>query len=215
MAENIFDVLTDQYDAWYDSEDGRPLYKSELKCLRPMVESSPGPILEIGVGTGRFAMHFSEVTGIDPSPNALGMARKRGVKTVAGYGENLPFEDESFGCILIIVTLCFVDRPLDVLREAKRVLRKDGSVIIGLVPRDSVWGAFYEEKKRAGHPFYRNARFYTLKDVEDMLRTTGLKIVKIRSTLQQKPDESRRTEEPADGHVDGAGFLCIEAKKDE
>jgi ubiquinone/menaquinone biosynthesis C-methylase UbiE len=120
MAENIFDILTNKYDAWYDSEDGRPLYESELKCLSPMVESSPGPILEIGVGTGRFALHFPDATGIDPSPNALRMAKKKGVKTVPGYGENLPFANGSFGCILLIVTLCFVDRPLDVLREAKR-----------------------------------------------------------------------------------------------
>jgi ubiquinone/menaquinone biosynthesis C-methylase UbiE len=213
MTEDIFDILTDKYDAWYDSEDGKPLYESELKCLRPLVESCRGPILEVGVGTGRFAMHFPDVTGIDPSLNALKMAEKRGVKTVPGYGENLPFEDESFGCVLIIVTLCFVDKPLDVLREAKRVLRKDGSIVIGLVPGDSPWGAFYEEKKRAGHPFYRNARFYTMKDVEDMLQATGMKITRIGSTLLQRPDEPRRTEEPSECCVKGAGFLCIEAKK--
>jgi ubiquinone/menaquinone biosynthesis C-methylase UbiE len=210
---NIFDILTEKYDAWYDSEEGRPLYESELKCLRPLVESSLPPILEIGVGTGRFAMHFSDVTGIDPSLNSLKMAGKRGVKTVHGYGENLPFGDETFGCILIIVTLCFVEKPLEVLREAKRVLRKDGSIIIGLVPKDSPWGNFYEEKKRAGHPFYSNARFYTLKDVEDMLHVAGLKISRIRSTLLQRPDEPRRIEEPVEGYVNGAGFLCIEAKQ--
>ncbi len=160
--ENIFDTLTEKYDAWYDSAEGRPLYESELKCLRPLVEDSLKPVLEIGVGTGRFAMHFPGATGLDPSLNALKMAKKRGVKTVQGYGENLPFEDETFGCILIIVTLCFVENPLAVLREAKRVVKKDGSIILGLVPRDSPWGAFYEEKKRAGHPFYGNARFYTL-----------------------------------------------------
>lgn len=215
MAENVFDVLTDKYDAWYDSDDGKPLYESELKCLRPMVESAPGPILEVGVGTGRFAMHFPDVTGIDPSANALRMAEKRGIKTLLGKGENLPFENESFGCILIIVTLCFVDRPLDVLREAKRVLRKDGSIIIGLVPKESSWGAFYEEKKRAGHPFYGDARFYTLKDVEDMLQATGMKIAKIASTLLQRPDGPRRAEEPSECYVKGAGFLCIEAKKGE
>jgi ubiquinone/menaquinone biosynthesis C-methylase UbiE len=64
-VKSIFDVLTDKYDAWYDSEEGRPLYESELKCLKPMVECAPPPILEIGVGTGRFAMHFPDVTGID------------------------------------------------------------------------------------------------------------------------------------------------------
>jgi tRNA-Thr(GGU) m(6)t(6)A37 methyltransferase TsaA len=208
--KSIFDTLTDQYDAWYDSAEGRPLYESELKCLRPLVEDSPGPILEIGVGTGRFAMHFPDVTGIDPSLNALKMAEKRGVKTVHGYGEDLPFEDETFGCILIIVTLCFVEDPLAVLREAKRVVRKDGRIILGLVPRDSPWGAFYQEKKRAGHPFYRNARFYALKDIENMLQAAGLKISRIRSTLLQRPGESRRIEEPVEGTISAAGFLCIE-----
>ncbi|MDA8340363.1 MAG: class I SAM-dependent methyltransferase, partial [Nitrospiraceae bacterium] len=141
---NIFDTFTEKYDAWYDSEDGRPLYESELRCLESMVENAPKPILEIGVGTGRFAMHFPDVIGIDPSLNALRMAEKRGVKIVHGYGEDLPFEDETFGCILIIMTLCFVENPLDVLREAKRVLKKNGSIIIGLVPKDSPWGIFYE-----------------------------------------------------------------------
>jgi ubiquinone/menaquinone biosynthesis C-methylase UbiE len=209
-SESVFDKLTNQYDAWYDSEEGRPLYESELRCLRPLVEASPKPILEIGVGTGRFAMHFPDVTGIDPSLNALRIAGKRGVKTLHGYGEDLPFKDETFGCILIIVTVCFVENPLDVLREAKRVVKKDGSIIIGFVPKDSPWGIFYEEKKSAGHPFYRNARFYTMKDVEDMLQAAGLKISRIRSTLLQRPDESLRVEEPLEGNISGAGFLCME-----
>jgi ubiquinone/menaquinone biosynthesis C-methylase UbiE len=209
---SIFDILTDKYDAWYDSEEGRPLYESELKCLRPMVESAPLPILEIGVGTGRFAMHFPGATGIDPSLASLKMAAERGVKTVHGYGENLPFDAGTFGCILIIVTLCFVENPLEVLREAKRVLRKDGSIIIGLVPKNSPWGIFYGEKKRAGHPFYSTANFYTLTDMEEMLQMAGLKIARIRSTLLQRPNEPRRVEEPLEGYVDGAGFLCIEVK---
>jgi ubiquinone/menaquinone biosynthesis C-methylase UbiE len=157
-------------------------------------------------------MHFPGATGLDPSLNALLMAEKRGAKTVHGYGERLPFENETFGCILIIVTLCFVESPLDVLREAKRVLKKGGSIIIGIVPRDSPWGAFYEEKKRAGHPFYRNARFYVLTDIDTMLQAAGLKITRIRSTLLQRPDDPRRIEEPVEGNISGAGFLCIETK---
>jgi ubiquinone/menaquinone biosynthesis C-methylase UbiE len=208
--ENTFDILTEKYDAWYDSPEGRSLYESELRCLRPLVAASPGPILEIGVGTGRFAMHFPGVTGIDPSLKALKMAEKRGVKPVHGFGENLPFADETFGCIFIIVTLCFVEEPLAVLREAKRVMKKDGRIIIGLVPKDSPWGALYEEKKRAGHPFYRNAGFHTFREIENMLQAAGLKISGTRSTLLRRPDEPRKSEEPVEGNVAGAGFLCME-----
>jgi ubiquinone/menaquinone biosynthesis C-methylase UbiE len=210
---NIFDFLTEKYDVWYDSEDGRPLYESELLCLKKLVERAPAIILEIGVGTGRFAMHFPGVTGVDPSLNSLQIAKKRGVKTVQAYGEDLPFRDKTFGCILIIVTLCFVQNPIDVLKEAKRVLKKDGSIIIGLVPKDTPWGIFYEEKKKQGHPFYREAVFYSLPDLEKLLEETSMSITSIRSTLSQRPYKPRMIEEPVEGYVKDAGFLCIEAKE--
>ena len=75
---NVFERLTERYDAWYDSkEKGRYLYESELRCLKPMVEQGVS-ILEIAVGTGRFAMHFPNAVGADPSFNALVMAKSRG-----------------------------------------------------------------------------------------------------------------------------------------
>jgi ubiquinone/menaquinone biosynthesis C-methylase UbiE len=210
---NIFDVLTEKYDAWYDSEYGNPLYESELLCLKPLVKNCISPILEIGVGTGRFAMHFPDVIGVDPSFNVLKTAETRGIKTVRAYGEYLPFRDNTFGCILIIVTLCFVKRPLDVLKEAKRVLKKDGSMVIGLVPKDSPWGIFYEKKKRQGHPFYGEATFYSLADLQKFSEDIGMKITRIRSTLLQRPDEPGRIEEPIESYSKIAGFICIEAKK--
>src|SRR4030066_1140091 len=123
--KSIFDISTEKYDAWYDSGDGRPLYESELLCLKPFIEDETCPILEIGVGTGRFAEHLPGVIGVDPAFNALKYAQKRGVDVVQAIGEQLPFRDETFGCIMLIVTLCFVRSPIDVLREAKRVLRSE------------------------------------------------------------------------------------------
>lgn len=210
---SIFDISTEKYDAWYDSEDGRPLYESELLCLKPFIEYATSPILEIGVGTGRFAECFPEVIGIDPAFNALKFAQKRGVEVVQAIGERLPFMDETFGCIMLIVTLCFVQSPIDVLREGKRVLKRNGCIVIGLVPKDSPWGAFYEEKRRQGHPFYSSARFYSFEDIEGMLRNGGLKITRVRSTLFQRPEEPRRIENPVEEYIKEAGFLCIEVKK--
>ena len=99
--KSIFDVSTEKYDAWYDSEDGRPLYESELLCLKPFIEDATSPILKIGVGTGRFAECFSGVIGMDPAFNALKYAQKRGVDVVQAIGEQLPFRDETFGCIML------------------------------------------------------------------------------------------------------------------
>lgn len=210
---SIFDISTEKYDAWYDSEDGRPLYESELLCLKPFIENAPYPILEIGVVTGRFAECFPEVIGIDPAFNALKYAQKRGVDVVQAIGEHLPFKNETFASVMLIVTLCFVRSPMDVLMEGKRVLKGNGHIVIGLVPKNSPWGAFYEERKRQGHPFYRSARFYSFKDIEEMLQNCALKISRVRSTLFQRPEEPRKIENPIEEYIKEAGFLCIEVKK--
>lgn len=209
---NVFDVLTEKYDAWYDSEDGKPLYENELLCLKPLIENCIFPILEVGVGTGRFAQCFQRTIGIDPAFNALRLAKKRNIRVVQAVGEYLPFKDETFSCVLLIVTICFVQNPLDVLKEAKRVLRSNGSVVIGLVPKDSPWGIFYEEKKRQGHPFYSEAIFYSLTEIKKYLEDIGMKITRIRSTLLQRPEGPRRIEEPLEGFNKIAGFVCIETK---
>jgi ubiquinone/menaquinone biosynthesis C-methylase UbiE len=209
---NIFDILTEKYDSWYESENGEPLYKSEFLCLKPLAEDCLPPILEVGVGTGRFAQWFPDVIGIDPALNALLLAEKRGIKVIQAIGEKLPFKDKTFGCILLIVTLCFVQNPVDVLIEAKRVLKRNGSIILGLVPKDSPWGIFYAEKKRQRHPFYSEATFYSLADLQKFLDNISMKITRVRSTLLQRPDEPVRIEEPIEGYSKIAGFLCIEVK---
>jgi hypothetical protein len=38
--KSIFEISIEKYDAWYDSEDGRPLYESELLCLNPFIEDA-------------------------------------------------------------------------------------------------------------------------------------------------------------------------------
>ncbi|MCR4286487.1 MAG: class I SAM-dependent methyltransferase, partial [Deltaproteobacteria bacterium] len=211
-----FDIMASEYDAWYDSDQGKPLYESELKCLKPLVPEGGLPLLEIGVGTGRFAMHFPGAYGLDPARGALNLAQKRGIKCVNGAGERLPFRDNVFKTVMIIATLCFVKEPLSVIHEAARVLAPGGISVIGFIPRGSPWGMLYEKKKREGSPFYRGARFYTLSDIEGFARSAGLCVTSIMSTLLQEPVGPARVEEPSARYVEGAGFvfLRLEKKKD-
>ena len=210
---DIFDQYTGEYDSWYDSEKGRPLYESELLCLRSLVEGCMTPVLEIGVGTGRFAQWFPGACGIDPALNALKYAQRRGVSVVQATGEMLPFRDETFGCVFILFTLCFFKDPLAVLGEVKRVLKREGSSVICFISRNSSWGELYGEKKKKGHPIYTRARFYSLEEVRKMFGESGLVISQVKSTLLQQPDREPVCEEPVDGPVEGAGLLCVEAKK--
>ena len=210
---NVFDDLAEKYDAWYDSEEGMIIFENELLCLKSLINDVSSQVLEIGVGTGRFAVNFPDIIGVDPSANALEIARSRGIKTLQATGDELPFFTATFKYVLIIMTLCFVENPPSILKEANRVLMSDGSVIIGMVPKDSPWGIWYEGKKEEGHPFYSHAKFYTLQDIETFLKTVDMHITEISSTLLQRPDEPRRIELPVKGYVKGAGFICVEAKK--
>jgi len=149
-----FDTLALDYDSWFDNQ-GKLIFAIELKAFRHAVPLLPKPWLEIGVGSGRFAQALGIETGVDPSIKLVEMARKRGVTALIGRGEEQLFAKESFGTVFLIVTLCFCDSPLDVLKEAHRILVPGGKVVLGLVLSGSPWGKYYQQKKQQGHPFYK------------------------------------------------------------
>ena len=179
----VFDGIADKYDRWFDTEPGRLIFHLEVECLRPFVDSAPRPRLEIGVGTGRFAQRLGIEHGVEPSANMLVRALKRGILVQQGVGEELPYQDESFGTVLMVVTLCFVDDPAKVLMEAARVLRIDGRLVVGLVPADSRWGTHYAKRAAQGDPVYSNARFLSVGDVVRLAEDAGLWLVGSRSCL--------------------------------
>ena len=152
--------------------------------------------------------------GIDTSIAVLRFAKKRGIKAVRGDGQKLPFADESFGAVFIIVTLCFVDDPLKVLEEAVRVSRRKGAIILGLILKGSPWAAFYEKKGDKGNVFYKIARFYSFEEVGSMLASVGLKIEETRSTMFQRPTVNPLVFEFSRKDVfREAGFVAIKVRK--
>ena len=207
-----FDNLAQEYDAWFDRE-GRLIFADEVWAFKSLLPFLPKPWLEIGVGSGRFAKALGIETGIDPSIKLVGMARKRGINAFLGRGEQKLYEEESFGTVFLIVTLCFLDSPLDVLQEANRILRSDGKIVLGLVLKESPWGHFYQMKKAQGHRFYRYANFYRCHEVVRLLARTGFITEKIVSTLFQKPGEVQHVEESRLGYSPDAGFTIIVAGK--
>lgn len=207
-----FDELALEYDAWFDG-DGRLIFFIEVQAFQMLLPSLPKPWLEIGVGSGRFAQTLGIETGVDPSFKLLQIAHQRGVNVFQGRGEQLLFSEGSFGTVFLIVTLCFLDSPLDVLKEASRVLIPGGKIALGLVLEESPWGRFYQRKKAEGHRFYRYARFYSFDEVVNLLVQAGLVTEKVISTLFQKPGKVYHVEKPREGYSPDAGFTIITAGK--
>lgn len=205
-SAELFDRLAERYDAWYDRPPGSTIFPLEVACLQSLLDGLPRPWLEVGVGTGRFASALGVEFGVDPATRPLLAARRRGVRVVRAKGEQLPFRDRSFGAVLLVVTLCFVEDPLAVLQESRRVLCPGGAVVTGMVFADSPWGQHYLREAEDGHPFYSAARFLTREEFRALLVRAGLVPVRFSSTLRQAPGEAVAAEPvwPED-HPD-AGF---------
>lgn len=207
-----FDSLASVYDSWFE-EEGRLIFAIEVQAFQEALPSLPKPWLEMGVGSGRFAQALGIETGVDPSVELLQIARGRGISVFVGRGEQQVFNAASYGTVFLIVTLCFVDSALDVLKETCHVLVNGGKVVLGLVLKESPWERFYQQKKRQGHPFYKYATFYSYSDVVKMLKQADFSIETIISTLFQEPGKATHLESPRKGFYPDAGFTVIVARK--
>jgi SAM-dependent methyltransferase len=209
-----FDKLANEYDKWFDSDEGRPIFEMETAGLRDLMGDKGTGWLEVGVGTGRFAQALGVDDGIDPSAAMLEFAARRGIRTKQGRGEALPYRDASFNGVLMALTLCFVEEPRQVLRECARVLSDEGHLVVGFVPSDSPWARLYKRRGRSGHPFYSVARFYDCDEVIRMADAAGFTLERAVSCLFSPPGEPPDTRWRPEV-VTGAGFVGIRSVKSE
>jgi len=63
----------------------------------------------VGIGTGIFVIEFkkrgAEVYGIDPAYNVLEIAEKRGLAVKFGYGEAIPFGNNTFDIVFSMAAM--------------------------------------------------------------------------------------------------------------
>lgn len=175
----VFEDNAQDYDAWFDSDKGQTLFRLELDCLASAKQQLSGQWLEIGVGSGRFAQALGVEHGIDPAPEMVRLAQARGIDTVVGFGEDLPYPDAKFDGVMMVCTICFVQDADKVLKECQRVLKPGGHLLIGFVPLDSVWGQFHSLRGKAGHTYYADAAFFTQTDLEKLAALAGLRLKKV------------------------------------
>jgi len=210
-GSSIFDREAGRYDAWFDSPDGRLLFRAEVDAVQRWLVGLPAPWLDVGVGTGRFAEVLGAPFGVDSAPGALQFARRRGIHVAVARGDALPFPDHRFGAVLLIVTLCFAE-PHGLLAEARRVLSPAGGLIVADVLRDRPWGQWYLRLKKADHPFYRHVTFYTFEELEHLLAGAGFVTRKVSAAITQPPGGALSAEEAIEGLHPAASFVSILAQ---
>ena len=98
-----------------------------------------GDVLEIAVGTGRNLRHYPpdvRITGIEYSPGMLELARTEAAdvrpdaELHEGDAQALDFPDESFDTVTCTLGLCTIPDDACAVREALRVLRPGGRLLL-------------------------------------------------------------------------------------
>ena len=117
-------------------------------------------VVDVGVGTGRFAKPLQErgfeVVGLDSSRGMMAKAREKGLQNlVYSDVERIPFRDGAFEAALLVHILHLVGRWLDVVGEAARV--SAGTVVAVIEDGDAkTVGQRYRELRRSmGYPIAR------------------------------------------------------------
>lgn len=140
-------------------------------------------VLEIGCGHGQTLVKLARraadgfAAGIDPSDVMVRLTTRRLRSGIdRGHAEvhraeaaRLPFEDARFDAALAVHVLYFWPEPALELREIRRVLRQDGTLLLGFRPDDP--GA------RASLPdsVYQ---LRSLPEIEKLLQQTGFEVTR-------------------------------------
>lgn len=205
-----FDSHVAEYEAWY--EHYPVVFESEVEALRQMLpEGDRLTGIEVALGTGKFSEALGIKEGIEPSPNMRSLAVKRGIEVIDGEAEHLPYGDLRFDFVMMAFCISYFDNLHIAFREAHRVLKNNGVLVIGFIDRDSTIGKYYEERKPES-TFYKAANFYTVDKVISELKQAGFKHFKFCQTLFKPLDDIKTFEPARPGHGEGS-FVVIQAGK--
>ena len=199
-----FDKYLNEYEEWFIEH--RFVYESELEAVRHFIPKNKKGI-EIGIGTGRFALPFGITEGVEPSASMRKFAVQKGLTVYEGTAEEIPLPNESYDFALMVTTICFVDDIGKAFKEVKRILKLGGSFIIGLVDKKSNLGKVYEKMKEQ-NKFYRIATFYSVDKVKDDLSSNGFKDIEIIQTVFGNLQKIHGVQKFKEGYGEG-GFVVI------
>ena len=189
--------------SWVTTEESNEIPR--LLSLKP-----DSNLLEIGCGSGRYALHLANsigcrLLGVDVNEFAIGNANRLGKESpatrarfeVCDVSQPLPFADSVFSAIFSNDVICHIPQRPSLFRELHRVLRPGGKllfsdalVIGGTISHDEI-------AARSSIGYYL---FSPLGENERLLAKAGLSVLAARDTTANAVAISSRWHAARDQH---------------
>jgi ubiquinone/menaquinone biosynthesis C-methylase UbiE len=171
--KQIYNRLSKVYDRSYKE----PIHKIEDEFVYKFLAENgfaEGKILDIGSGTGVLLNHIGikpdNYVGLDISEKMLEISSSKfpNHKFVKGTMSNMPFDDESFDCVISLFgSFSYSLNHLKTLQEIKRVLKPNGKFLI------MAYGTKYQNRESYILNLFKissPATFFKRKELKDLFQ---------------------------------------------
>ncbi|MBZ2174466.1 bifunctional hydroxymethylpyrimidine kinase/phosphomethylpyrimidine kinase [Schnuerera sp. xch1] len=212
------------FEDWFNKN--KNLFTSEFKALKKFV-TDPENCLSVGIGNGMFAEKLGIKFGVEPSEAMAKFARERNISVKSGCAEDIPWPDESFNQVLLGTILASVKDKAKAIKEAYRVLKTGGEVIVSIIAGEGAYAILYDYSYMKGEynyeicpeypyplEFVRNAEWITTEKLIKLLEDVGFKDLEFVQTLVKNPKyTNEEIEEPQSGYKSGSYIIIKGVKK--
>jgi ubiquinone/menaquinone biosynthesis C-methylase UbiE len=171
-----FNKQAEAYDEGHDGKFVSPMYD---EIVNRVLSLNPKKILDVGCGTGNILIRLAKnkdlsLYGLDISENMIEMAKKNlghRVELKIGDSEHMPWEDDCFDVIFCNASFHHYPDPEKVLLEMKRLLKNNGTLIIG----DPTAPVIYRQMINLYCKISNNGdyRIYSKEEIEKLLIKCG------------------------------------------
>lgn len=206
---DAFEKLAGEYDKWYDEYPY--VFKSEVEAIRDKMPEENSTGIKIGLSTGKFSMALGIKEGVEPAIAMRRIAVSRGLEVMDGIAEKLPYKDLHFDFVVIASSLNYFYDIHSAFVEAKRVLKRHASLIIGFIEKNSKIG-IENAKKNHKNNLYSQATFYSVEKITKELQKAGFRDLEFSQTLFGDLDEIKQFQPAKPGYAEGS-FIVIKASK--
>lgn len=144
------------------------------KIIRIIISNKPKKVLDVGCGAGYYVRELRkrkiDTLGIDMSEKAISQAPKP--YCAVGDALNLKFKSNYFDFVFAVLLISHVNDRNISIREMKRVLKKDGKLLLVFPNKKSIVSLYtiFSRMKTIHNTF-------TLDDIKEYLQSIGFDVI--------------------------------------